>query len=76
MSSLKPYLESLQECRGFDASKEPHYDIARSLRGVAQGTIEALPFSLRDWRRGAIALLLWEAADEIERLTNLSGAAK
>ncbi len=41
-------------------------DIADQLRKVATGELEvAYPFSAKDWRHNALALLLWDAADKI-----------
>ena len=46
-------------------------DFVCDLRGVADGSITGSEFYVRDWRRGQIAMMLWEAADEIERLRSL-----
>lgn len=48
-------------------------DIADQLKKVASGELEvAYPFSPKDWRHDALATLLWDAAEEIERLLHLN----
>jgi hypothetical protein len=42
--------------------------LADKLRKIATGEITTYEFSPMDWRPNAIPLLLWEAAEEIERL--------
>jgi hypothetical protein len=50
--------------------------LAEKLRKVATGEIATYDFSPMDWRPGAIPLLLWEAAEEIERLIREQNASR
>lgn len=50
-------------------------DIADQCKKVATGELTvAYPFSPKDWRHDALAMLLWDAGEEIERLRVMAGA--